>query len=628
MENWGLIFCRQVHIVFRQGLSNTNKEKIAEVLAHEIAHMWYGNLVTMEWWNDLWLNEGFATYIGMKAADAIENSTTREEQLFMLDISGQSLRREEINVFNTHELSPKSLAGLSIQEMFSVITYNKVLPAPQVLTFFQAASVIKMVEKIVGPASFRRALQLYLRRFAYANAAREDLFEVLDEAMADANGTHSFADGRFSLGDFMNSWTFQRGFPLIQIRSLPSGDLTADQQLLWFNWDKIRTPFDTFQWKVPIFLGNSSLIWLEENATVLLPPTVPFDPHGLGYYRINYDMKSWEEMISALIANYNVYGIATRSRLLEDAFRIAFCGKLAFSVPIRLSQYLMNEVEYAPFRIYAANFDFLSLLLHSIPGFHKLQGYFMDLLKPAFHRLVNDSTVDGNHMKEALRDIVFVKLCSVNYPPCIAKLLPMFHRVKRSCESLPLSDFECNTIHPTLRKAVYMTTVQFGSPDDYRFLLQKHREEPYSSERERIFGSLVVGRHAEDIERFFNETFLHNDLNNFVYRSVMNMLLKGRPSWDDTFFEYLTKFHAELLEKYKTHPQILGTIVIQSANMKYRTHEELAKFDTLIRLFVKVVPPNYRTIRHGILKRALWIDGHAADIMALFGAGASRLHDP
>ncbi|TKR86698.1 hypothetical protein L596_011233 [Steinernema carpocapsae] len=406
------------------------------------------------------------------------------------------------------------------------------------------------------------------------------------------------------------------------------GDLTADQSLLWFNWDNIRTQYDSLQWKVPIFLGNSSMIWLEENATVLLPQTVPFDPSGLGYYRINYDMKSWEQMISALIANYNVYGIATRSRLLEDAFRIAFCGKLAFSVPIRLSQYLMNEVEYAPFRIYAANFDFLSLLLHSIPGFHKLQGYFMDLLKPAFHRLINDSTVDGNHMKESLRDIVFVKLCSVNYPPCIARLLPMFHEVKTRCESRPLSDFECNTIHPTLRRAVYMTTVQYGSPDDYRFLLQKHREESYSSERERIFASLIVGRHNEDIERFFNETFLNNDLNNFVYRSVMNMLLKGRPFWDDTFFQYLTKFHVELLEKYKTHPQILGTIVIQSANMKYRTHAELVKFDKLIKLFAKVVPPNYRAIRHGILKRALWIDGHAADIMALFGSGASQLHDP
>uniref|UniRef100_A0A1I7YQX4 Peptidase_M1 domain-containing protein n=1 Tax=Steinernema glaseri TaxID=37863 RepID=A0A1I7YQX4_9BILA len=526
MENWGLIFTRPVHIVYREGLSNTNKEKITEVLAHEIAHMWYGNLVTMEWWNDLWLNEGFATYIGMKAADVIENSTTREEQLFMLDISGQSLRREEINIFNTHELSPRSLAGLSIQEMFSVITYNK------------AASVIKMVEKIVGPVAFRRALQLYLKRFAYANAARHDLFRVLNESvlgshegispMTDINGTQAFSDGRFSLSEFMNGWVHQRGFPLVEIRRLPSGDLIADQALLWFNWDRIRTPYDAFQWKVPIFLGNSSLIWLEENATVLLPPTVPFDPHGLGYYRINYDMKSWEEMISALIANYNVYGIASRSRLLEDAFRIAFCGKLAFSVPIRLSQYLINEVEYAPFRIYAANFDFLSLLLHSIPGFHKVQGYFMDLLKPAFHRLINDSTVDGNHMKEALRDIVFVKLCSVNYPPCIAKLLPMFHRVKRRCEALPLSDFDCNTIHPTLRKAVYMTAVQFGSPDDYRFLMEKHREEPYSSERERIFSSLVVGRHPEYIERFFNETFIHNDLNNFVHRTVMNMILKSR----------------------------------------------------------------------------------------------------
>ncbi|VDK84431.1 unnamed protein product [Litomosoides sigmodontis] len=161
MENWGLITVRQKLMLYNERLNSLRERRVVtDVIAHEIAHMWFGNLATMRWWNDLWLNEGFATMMGQKAADFVENTTLRMTQCFAADITLKALSSDQ----HTTMAQPISLKENSdrIHGQDIKIIYNK------------GAAVIRMVEATIGQEVFRKALNLYLVEFAYANAEKRD----------------------------------------------------------------------------------------------------------------------------------------------------------------------------------------------------------------------------------------------------------------------------------------------------------------------------------------------------------------------------------------------------------------------------------------------------------------------
>ncbi|CAK5081156.1 unnamed protein product [Meloidogyne enterolobii] len=179
MENWGLIICRQQNLLYIEGVqARRDKQFVTDVLAHEIAHMarfkylknnfkiqWFGDLVTMEWWDDLWLNEGFATIMGMKAADYAENSTSRTSQLFY-EHTVKAFRFDQV-AHQAHALSYKISSVREVARRFDRITYLK------------AAAVLRMVEHTVGENIFREGLRSFLRNYKFKNARSDDLIRVL-----------------------------------------------------------------------------------------------------------------------------------------------------------------------------------------------------------------------------------------------------------------------------------------------------------------------------------------------------------------------------------------------------------------------------------------------------------------
>uniref|UniRef100_A0A3Q1HIW6 Aminopeptidase n=1 Tax=Anabas testudineus TaxID=64144 RepID=A0A3Q1HIW6_ANATE len=221
MENWGLITYRETALLYNPAVSsNGDKEWVATVISHELAHMWFGNLVTTRWWNDLWLNEGFATYVSYLGANYAEPTWNMVRNGVHIDIS---FLNEIISVMavdalaSSHPLSSKEADVVKpeqISELFDSITYSK------------GAAVLRMLSEFITESVFSKGLHTYLEEFKYKNTVYSDLWKHLQMAVDDAG-----IELPQSVEVIMNRWILQMGFPVLSINT-QTGKITQEHFLL------------------------------------------------------------------------------------------------------------------------------------------------------------------------------------------------------------------------------------------------------------------------------------------------------------------------------------------------------------------------------------------------------------
>ena len=191
MENWGLVTYREVDILIDEVASGvTTKQRVAYVVAHELAHQWFGNLVTMEWWKELWLNEGFATWVGCLASHQFYPEWDIWTK-FCTDYFARAMGLDSL--LSSHPIEVEVYNSDQIGEIFDAISYCK------------GASIIHMIANYLGEDDFKKGLNIYLNRHKYKNAVTEDLWLALSES-----------SGK-DVKSFMDNWTKNTGFPVISI---------------------------------------------------------------------------------------------------------------------------------------------------------------------------------------------------------------------------------------------------------------------------------------------------------------------------------------------------------------------------------------------------------------------------
>src|SRR5216683_8025796 len=167
MENWGAITFREIVLLVDKDSSIRIKKQVAEVIAHEISHQWFGDLVTMKWWDDLWLNESFATFMAYKVVDSAYPQW-KSWQDFVKNSTGGAMARDALN--STHPIEAKVRSPEEIEELFDEISYGK------------GASILRMIEAYIGPDNFQKGVSKYLQQFRYSNASGRDLWDHLQQA--------------------------------------------------------------------------------------------------------------------------------------------------------------------------------------------------------------------------------------------------------------------------------------------------------------------------------------------------------------------------------------------------------------------------------------------------------------
>src|SRR5919106_3407353 len=259
MENWGAITYREVALLVDPAHSSAaTKQRVAIIIAHEIAHMWFGNLVTMEWWNDLWLNEGFASWIEYKAVDHLFPEWEMWLQFLFADI-GPAMSLDGLR--NTHPIEAEVKTTHDINELFDAISYSK------------RAAIIRMLEQFLGDETFRRGLVHYLSAHEYGNARTEDLWASLAHVSGKA------------VKEIMDAWTKQPGYPVVEVRHQARphepAELTLAQNRFLYDYDPERGEPDPSLWRIPVAVRSAGAvspfvtILESRDTTVRLPGTVP-----------------------------------------------------------------------------------------------------------------------------------------------------------------------------------------------------------------------------------------------------------------------------------------------------------------------------------------------------------------
>ncbi len=231
MENWGAIVFRESALLGDEKSAVATKQRIAEVVAHEIVHQWFGDLVTMKWWNDVWLNESFADYMSHKVVDGIFPSW-RIMLDYLADTVGSAMAVDQLN--STHPISVEVRTPGEVDQIFDEISYNK------------GGSVLRMLESYAGKETFRKGLHIYLKKNSYSNAVKQDLWNAIGEA-----ARKSKSKRKLRMPEVAASWIENEGYPAIHLEKRNGGVFLRQERFRLLGDGKGKDE----KWFIPVTVG-------------------------------------------------------------------------------------------------------------------------------------------------------------------------------------------------------------------------------------------------------------------------------------------------------------------------------------------------------------------------------------
>jgi puromycin-sensitive aminopeptidase len=304
MENLGAVTFRETALLVNEAAASlTELERIADVIAHEIAHMWFGDLVTMAWWNGIWLNEAFATFMELMAVDAWKPEWKRWVTFGVSRASAMGLD----GLRATRPIEFPVMAPRDCEAMFDLLTYEK------------GASVLRMLEQHLGAEVFRAGVRLYLERHRYGNAETTDLWKALGDASLQP------------IPEVMDGWIFRPGYPLVNVESEGTGLTLSQQRFSYLGGE----PDPAEQWRIPVVVRASvkrgyveRRLLLDGTKTAVALPAKPewivVNAGGHGFYRVRYA----PPLLKKLAGAGSKIAPIERFNLLSDCFALSQSGMM------------------------------------------------------------------------------------------------------------------------------------------------------------------------------------------------------------------------------------------------------------------------------------------------------------
>jgi puromycin-sensitive aminopeptidase len=358
MENWGAVTFREADLLFDERHSSlANRQRVAEVVTHEMAHQWFGNLVTMRWWSDLWLKEGFASWAAMIALERLFPDWDARGQ-FICGHNAEALLLD--SMLATHPVQVVVGDPAYLEEVFDSISY------------FKAAALIAMLQAFLGEQVFRQGVQAYLKKYQFKNANTADLWEMLEGA------------SQKPVGALMKAWTGQPGYPLVS---------TTGRRLRQQRFTICGRESDG-QWPVPVqtmVKGGPGRARLLEGRSCEWPGLgqgeewEKLNAKQLGFYRVDYTAS----MLDALAPDMESKALPAIDRfgVVSDTFALAQSGRLATDVALRLVSSLRGEDDYLAWRAMTDGVRAVLGIIRDDEIYVEMEGFAAWLVKPAFDRL-------------------------------------------------------------------------------------------------------------------------------------------------------------------------------------------------------------------------------------------------
>ena len=472
MENWGAITYRERILIFDPATSSAQtSQNIVDVIAHETAHMWFGDLVTMAWWDDLWLNESFASWMGNKTVDALHPDWRMWTQFLLFDtIRGLALD----GLRNSHPIEVRVEDPAEIREIFDEISYSK------------GASILWMLEQFLGEDAFRRGLRSYLKAHRYGNARTEDLWSALQ----DASGK--------PVRSLMGTWVKQTGFPLLDVRVSRKGkDATVRLTQSRFLYEHVAGAREgKTLWKVPVRIARAGAPEIErflmekrtENRSVPKGKRlserdwIKLNAGQSGFYRVNYPPDEWERLRRAVAAGE----LEARDRLglQNDAYALTVAGYLPATAFLELTSAYKDEDDTTVWQGISDSLIGFESLIADRPYLESFYRYARDLFRPVVTRTGWVPRKGEGHLGALRRMTVLARLGHYLDKPVLDEASRRFATYLKDSASLS----------PDLRAVVYGLVAQEAEEPTYETLWGLEQKSVLQEEQVRLLVALTRTR--------------------------------------------------------------------------------------------------------------------------------------
>lgn len=464
MENWGLITYREhTLLVDEHNTTLGTKQYVAMVVAHELAHQWFGNLVTMRWWTDLWLNEGFASWIEYLAVDHLFPEWDMWTQ-FAVDEQQQALKLDALE--HTHPVEVPVNHPDEIRSIFDAISYSK------------GASVIHMLHTYLGAEDFKQGLRHYLARHAYGNTDTIDLWKALEEISGKP------------ITAFMHAWTSQSGFPVIHAE-ITDKQVRLRQERFYVNPEhKAEAPV---RWPVALLDNqkNSPLQFETESTQFELADTSNYklNQGQSGFYRTTYNASHLKHLGEAI--KQGRIDPLDRIGILTDLFETAKAGESNTTDALHFLENYTNEQNYAAWDVIATALGGIRMVIADEPLKEAMKPYIRALVANELIRLGWDRKDTDTHFDRLLRPIILGLAASADEPEIVQKCQDLFRIMHDAHDISPdlrtaATNKEVkrgNDIDPDMRGVVFGTIARLGGAAEFEKLVDMHNAAKHSDER-------------------------------------------------------------------------------------------------------------------------------------------------
>jgi aminopeptidase N len=457
MENWGGIVYNENTLLYDPRTSPEHiKQMTFEVNAHEMAHQWFGNLVTMAWWDNLWLNEGFASWMASKATDHFHP----EWRPYLANIGDRERVMNLDSRKTTHPIQTPVETEAQAADAFDDITYEK------------GQAFLRMLEAYLGEDAFRKGIRAYMAKHQYSNTTSADLWTALEQASGKP------------VGKLASDWTTQPGFPLIKVeQACEDGKRKVTLSQQQFRLDEPAP--DKRLWHVPVQVGTvngkaTTTLLSSASARVLLPGcegTLVVDPHSVGYFRIQYDRASFD----ALAAQAARLPDATRLKLLNDTWTQVTANLVPLDAWLQLAGKLGDEPRLAVWESILSNLGFLDTLARGEPERPLVRRFIIGFARPKMSRLGWDEKPGESAEDAQLRALLAGALARAGDEEAIAQARTRFQRW--------LAD--PNAVSPAMIGFVTSAAGRYADQPTFDAIARRMQETQNNEERSRLLGALI-----------------------------------------------------------------------------------------------------------------------------------------